>query len=116
MAETIESLKKQIRELESRIGIGEDDPAKEGYIVLVDILRQQNKYLKNIKINDLLTSSEEKGKASEYERAKALWEGLSKMISSVSALRLELKMDGEQNKSTYKPITAKEIANGVQSY
>jgi len=112
--ETIESLKKQIRELEKRMGIGEDDPAKEGYLVLVDMLRQRNKFLKEFKIDEKIGNAVKDDPV--YARAIDLIDTLPKMISAVSSLRLELKIDGEQNKSTYKPITAKEIANGVQSY
>lgn len=109
-----EELNKKLLEYEYRMGIGEDDPAREGYLVLVEILRQQNTYLKTINIKDLLTGSEEKGKASEYERAKSLWEGLQKMIQSVSVLRLELKMDGDEKKNKIVPISSKAIANGEQ--
>jgi hypothetical protein len=104
--------KKLCEEYERRMGIGEDDPAKEGYIVLVDILRQQNRYLKTVVIKDLITTEDKTKAASEYERAKALWEKLPTMIQSVSTLRLELKMEGEAKKTQYSPISAKEIANG----
>lgn len=109
--EEIEKLRVKIAEYEKRMGIGNSDPAKDGYLVMVNILVQQNEYLKTVKIKDMITS-EEKGKSNEYERAKALWEKLPTMIHSVSELRIELKMDGEENKNYYSPISAKEIANG----
>ena len=98
-------------EYEKRMGIGGNDPAKEGYLVLVGILNQQNAYLKNFKIGSFI-SSEEKGDQLAYKNSKDLWENLPKMIESVSNLKIALKMEGEDKKSTYKPISAKEIASG----
>lgn len=103
--------KKRCEEYEARMGIGENDPAKDGYIVLVKILRQQNRYLNKIEIKDMI-ATEEKGKASEYERAKGLWEKLPTMISGVHELRVTLKMDDEQVKEVHKSISAKSIADG----
>jgi hypothetical protein len=103
--------KEKILEYERRMGIGENDPAKDGYLVLVGILNQQNEYLKNFKISSKI-ASDEKADMTAYKNAKDLWENLPKMIESVSTLRITLKMDGEEKKSYYKPISAKEIANG----
>jgi hypothetical protein len=108
----IETLQARLLEYEKRMGIGEHDPAKEGYLVLVNILKQQNEYLKDIKIKELLTKEDKSKAVSVYERSKALWEGLPKMIESVSNLKVALKMEGENKKDIYKPISAKEIANG----
>lgn len=101
--------KKRCEEYEKRMGIGEDDPAKEGYLVLVDILKQQNSYLKTIKIKDLITS-EEKGKSNEYERAKALWEKLPTVIQSVNTLKYELEIAKEEKKTNSEmPISPQSI-------
>lgn len=102
---------KKIAEYERRMGIGEDDPAKEGYLVLVNILRQQNEFLGDFKLKSKI-SSEEKTDAVMYKNAKDLWEGLPKMIESVGNLKVALKMEGEAKKNIYTPISAKEIANG----
>lgn len=110
MAESID-YKKRCEEYEKRMGIGESDPAKDGYLVLVGILNQQNEYLKNFKISSKI-ASDEKADMTAYKNAKDLWENLPKMIESVSSLRIALKMDGEQVKNQYRPISAKEIANG----
>jgi hypothetical protein len=109
----VEQLKAKIKEYERRMGIGEFDPAKEGYLVLVKILDQQNKYLKNIVIKDMIVS-EDKGKSNEYERAKGLWEKLPNMISSVNELRITLKMEGEDKREIQKSITAASIADGEE--
>lgn len=111
MADTVESLKAKVKEYESRMGIGESDPAKEGYLVLVGILIQQNEYLKTFKITSKI-ASDEKADIMAYKNAKDLWENLPKMIESVSNLKIALKMEGEAKKSVYTPISAKEIANG----
>jgi len=103
--------KKRCEEYEERMGIKQHDPAKDGYLVLVGLLRQQNEYLKNITIKTLITD-ETKGKTAEFERAKALWEKLPNMIESVSNLKIILKMEGDDKKTFYKPISAKDIADG----
>lgn len=107
--EDIEVLKKKIAEYENRMGIGETDPAKDGYLVLVEILRQQNAYLSNFKIEKYI-SSEDKGNMAAYKNAKDLWENLSDMIKKVSSLRFELKMDGEEQKNIRVPVTPQSMA------
>lgn len=104
-------LKNKIAEYEKRMGIGEHDPAKDGYLVLVSILRQQNEYLQEFKIKNNI-ASEEKGDQLAYKNAKDLWEGLSDMIESVNTLKIALKMEGEEKKGNERPLTAKDIANG----
>lgn len=111
--EDIEAFKKKVAEYEKRMGIGEFDPAKDGYLVLIDILRQQNTYLGKFKIENFI-ASEDKGNVVAYKNAKDLWENLPDMIKKVNTLRVELKMEGEEKKSIYSPISAKEIANSVQ--
>lgn len=103
--------KKLCEEYEKRMGIGENDPAKDGYLVLVSILNQQNDYLKKFKIESKI-ASDEKADMTAYKNAKDLWENLPKMIEAVSTLRISLKIDGEEVKNKHRPITAKEIANG----
>lgn len=111
MSDTVEELKKKVAEYEKRMGIGVYDPAKEGYFVLVNILTQQNQYLTDFKIKSKI-ASDEKADMAAYKNAKDLWENLPKMIENVSNLRIALKMEGEEKKSVYSPISAKEIANG----
>ena len=111
MADTVEELQKKVAEYEKRMGIGEFDPAKDGYIVLIEILRQQNTYLGKFKIESFI-SSDDKGNIAAYKNAKDLWENLPDMIKKVNTLKVELKMEGEEKKTIYSPISAKEIANG----
>lgn len=103
--------KQRCEEYEKRMGIGQSDPAKDGYLVLVNILTQQNEYLKEFKIKNKI-ASDEKADATAYKNAKDLWEKLPDMIKSVRSLRVELKMDGDEKKNIYKPISSKEIAAG----
>lgn len=107
----VDELKKKIADYERRMGIGQDDPAKDGYLVLVKILRQQNAYLKEINVKDMITKEDKTKSTAEYERAKGLWENLPKMIQSVSDLRVSLKMVVEdESKQNEKPISATSIA------
>jgi hypothetical protein len=108
--QSVQDLQKKIEEYEKRMGIGEYDPAKEGYLVLVNILTQQNEFLKEFKIKNKI-ASDEKADVISYKNAKDLWENLPKMIESVSNLKISLKMEGEEKKKYYTPISAKEIAN-----
>ena len=110
MSEEID-YKKRCEEYEQRMGIGGNDPARDGYMVLVGILKQQNNYLKDFKIKDLI-SSDDKAKSVEYKNAKDLWENLATMISKVSVLKAELKIEGEEKKETIIPISPKSIADG----
>lgn len=103
--------KAKCEEYEKRMGIGQFDPAKDGYIVLIEILRQQNAYLGKFKIESFI-SSDDKGNIAAYKNAKDLWENLPDMIKKVNTLKMELKMEGEEKKTLYSPISAKEIANG----
>jgi len=102
---TVEELQRKISEYEKRMGIGESDPAKKGYCVLVNILHQQNAYLENFQIKNLI-SSDDKGKVIEYKNAKDLWENLSGMIEKVNVLKIALKMEGEEKKNVIIPVSA----------
>ena len=106
-----QELLKKIADYERRMGLGEHDPTKDAYLVYVDILRQQTDYLKNFKIKSII-ASEEKAAQVEYKNAKDLWENLPNIIEQVGKLKVLLKMEGEQKKITYTPISAKEIASG----
>lgn len=97
-------------EYERRMGIGENDPAKDGYLVLVNQLKQRNEFLKEFKIRDHISNAVKDNPT--YARAMDLTDGLPKMIEAVSNLKIALKMEGEEKKTLYKPISAKEIASG----
>lgn len=108
---TIEELQAKVAEYERRMGIGTDDPTKEGYLVLVGILRQQNTFLKEFKIKDEVAKTTKED--ATYGRAEAMWKGLPDMIEKVSNLKVALKMEGEEKKTTVRPLSASDIANGA---
>jgi|SRR5690348_7083377 len=101
--------KKLCEQYEKRMGIGEFDPAIEGYLVYVNILQQQIEFLQQFKLKSKIVS-EEKADMTTYKNAKDLWENLPTMIRNVKGLKIELKMEGEEVKKNYKPISAKEIS------
>jgi hypothetical protein len=103
--------KARCEEYEKRMGIGENDPAKDGYLVLVKLLRQQNDYLNSFDIS--LKIGQLAKEDAVYPRAKEMWSDLPAMITKVSNLRIELKMDGEEKKSTYVRASPKAIADGT---
>lgn len=113
MSETIEELKKKVAEYEKRMGIGHFDPAKEAYVVLVDILRQQTEFLKEFKIKSKI-SSDEKADTITYKNAKDLWENLPTQIKAVNSLKIDLKMEGEEKKEEYIPVTPESLSNRKQ--
>lgn len=111
MENSVEQLKKRVAQLEEKLGLSEHDPSVKGYSVLVKIIRDQNSYLENISVKSLITS-EEKGKQSEFERAKGLWENLPKMIKAVNELKYELKIEPQEEKIIERPVSPKDIASG----
>lgn len=108
--ESIEELKKKIAEYEKRMGIGSFDPVRDGYMVLVDNLRQQNEYLKGFKIAEKIGNAVKDDPV--YARSMELVEKLPKTISSISSLRQDLKMDGEDENEQHRviPISPQSIA------
>lgn len=105
--------KARCEEYERRMGIGDSDPARDGYLVMVQILRQQNEYLRVFKIKELI-SSDDAAKKIEYTNAKNLWEKLPEMITKVRDLRFELKMDGEEKKTDERPISPQSVGLNKQ--
>jgi hypothetical protein len=85
------SLLKEIEHYKKVLGVAEYDPATNGYLVLIEQLRQRNEYLKEFKIKDNI------GKAVKddpvYARSIDLIDTLPKMVSSVNSLKLELKIE-----------------------
>lgn len=103
--------KKKCEEYEKKLGIGQNDPAKDGYQVLVKILNAQNNFLGDFNLKSKI-ASDEKADVIVYKNAKDLWENLPTMISKINALKAELKIEEEDKLTMKAPISAKEIANG----
>lgn len=118
MGETLESLLDKINEYEKILGIGENDPTKNAFIIFVKILNQQSDYLKEFKIKDKIDGK--KSESVEYDRAMQMVDGLPKMITSVNDLRSLLKLTKEDlvelkpnNPVFAKITTAESIADAV---
>jgi hypothetical protein len=111
--ESIEELKKKIAEYEKRMGIGQFDPTKDAYLVLVDILKQQTEFLREFKLKSKI-SSDEKADTITYKNAKDLWEGLPDQIKAVNNLKVDLKMEGEEKKIEEIPVSPESLSNRKQ--
>ena len=70
MSEPID-YKKKCEEYEKRMGIGLNDPAKDGYLVLVNILRQQNEYLGEFSFSLKMAVSKAESEKSENLKEKS---------------------------------------------
>lgn len=110
-----EQEKKKTEALSKKLSLYEDDPVKSGYFVLVYIQNQQIEFLRNFKIKD------EVGKLAKedatYARAKDMWEGLSKMIESITQLKTVLKISPEEEKIQMKRMVSPEsIAQDLGDY
>lgn len=113
--ESIESYKKKVSVLEQKLSLYENDPEKSGFFALRRILNQQVEYLRGFTIKDKIA-----GKASEdatYARSKDMWESLPKMISDVNNLKIELRINKDdelsESKSNNRPTTPESIADDL---
>ncbi len=103
----------EIDELKKQLLFYKSDPEKRGYFALVRIVNQQIDYL-----NDFVVKSYVGGKASEdatFSRTKDMWENLPKMISALSDLKIQLrinKSDEEEDKKVIR-ITSPESISDV---
>lgn len=95
MEDEIEKLKKQLEFYQKKFSVAEHDLAIDGYLVYAALVRQQVAYLKDFKIKDNID-----GKKTEtvlYDRAIAMGESLPKMITSMNNLKMELKIEFDEN-------------------
>jgi len=100
--------KAKCEEYERRMGIGEYDPAKDAYFVLVKLLRQQSEYLKSFNLQSHIG-----GKPSEdgtFVRTQSLWEKLPELITKVKNLRSELGISADEQKDILKKAYVDTIA------
>ncbi len=104
MAENIEDLR-------NRLSLFENDASKRGFYSLNRIVNQQIEFLNTFNIKSKI-SSEEKADVVTYKNAKELWENLPKMISALNQLRIEMKIDGDDEGDIQKipPVTPQSIA------
>ena len=118
MAQSVQDLQKRISEYENILGIGDNDPMKNAFIIYVKILNQQTEYLKDFQIKDVITKTDKD--SPEYKRAMDMVDGLPKMIASVNDLRSLLKLSKEEiasmkpNHPAFAKITtAESIADSI---
>jgi hypothetical protein len=88
MPETVEELKKKVDEYEKMIGIGEYDIAKNAFFAICRIADLQTKRLNKFNLETEIAKDAKEDKI--YDRTKAIWEGMAKMISDINSLRKEL--------------------------
>lgn len=91
MAETIETLKKELDFYKSKFSVSDQDVAVDGYIAYVNIVRQMVSFIKDFNIKTNI-----EGKKSEnamYERTEKIWGELPDMISSMNRLKIELGIE-----------------------
>ncbi len=89
--DTIDSLQKELGYYRKLLGVGENNPTVNSYTILVEQLRQRTEFLKEFKIKEKIGNAVKDDPV--YARAMDLVDTLPKMISSVNALRMELKID-----------------------
>lgn len=86
-------LEKKIKVLEQKLALYENDPVKRGYFSLVNIVNQQIDILNQFNLKSEIGSNPKEDK--QYDRVKAIWEGLKEMIIDLRNLRIELKISEE---------------------
>jgi len=95
MAETVDSLKKELEHYKKKLSLAEHDVAIGGYMAYVNLVRQQVDFIKDFQVKEHID-----GKKSEtvlYERAISMGESLPKMITSMNNLKLELEIEFDAN-------------------
>lgn len=88
--------KKKCEHYEKLLGIGEYDPVKSAFVVLVKMLNQQSAFLNGFEIKSHIADSDKE--SPKYKRAMDMIDGLPKMITAVNDLRATLKLTKEDIK------------------
>lgn len=96
----VEKLQKQVEALEKRLQLYENDSVYRGYYVLNQVVNQQIDILKTLDLASEIMQNPKEDK--KYDRVKAIWEGLKEMISDLNALKIELKLTGDEDKDKKK--------------
>lgn len=106
--------KKKCEEYESILGIGEFDIARNAFFALCRVVDSQTKRLNKFNLDTEIAKDAKEDKI--YDRTKAIWEGMPKMIMDINNLRKELnitKPDVER-KILKQMTTAETIANVLE--
>jgi len=110
--------KSKCERYEKLLGVGDYDPVKSAFIVLIKMLNQQTEFLNEFKISSHISDTDKD--SPKYKRAMEMVDGLPKMITSINDLRSTLKLTKEDisqiegNKANYSKITTPEsIADNI---
>lgn len=100
MADTIESLKKQLEYYQNKFSVAEYDLALDGYLSYVALVRQQVEFIKDFNIKSNIDGK--KAETVLYDRAMSMGESLPDMISKMNRLKMELKIEYDENEGKQK--------------
>lgn len=98
MSDEIQALNEKIERLQKKIDFYETDATTKGFYALNKIVNQQVDILNNFRLKDEISKNPKEDKT--YDRVSDLWTKLGAMISSLNALKLELKISGDEAKDT----------------
>lgn len=101
-------------EYESILGIGEYDLARKAFFAFCRVVDAQAKRLEKFNLDVEIAKDAKEDKI--YDRTKAIWESMPKMISDINSLRRELNISKpEVEKRLTKQMTTSEtIANVLE--
>jgi hypothetical protein len=83
--------KERCEQYEKVLGIGQHDPVKNAFFVLVKMMNDQSNYLNNFSIVSHIDNNDKE--SPQYKRAMDMLDSLPKMIASVNELRATLKLN-----------------------
>ena len=96
-------LEKQVKVLEDRLRLTEQDGSVRAYYALQRILNQQVNYLNGFVLKSEIGLDPKSDKT--YERAEKIWGSLQKLASELNILRSELKLSGNENEDLDKRVS-----------
>lgn len=115
MSETIQQLKDKIEEYEKILGIGDYDIEKSAFFSLCRIADMQTNRLNKFNLENEISQNAKEDKV--YDRTKAIWEGLPKMIIDINNLRKELNIGKKEvNQQMNRNISPESIASTIGDY
>ncbi len=94
MADTIDSLKKELEFYRDKFALGENDVAIAGYLAYVNLVKQQVDFIAGFKISTHIEAK--KTESLVYERATSMGEGLPEMITKMNKLKVELNVQYDE--------------------
>lgn len=82
--------KKRCDEYEKMLGIGKYDIPRKAFFALCKIVESQTNRLNKFNLDTEIVKDAKEDKV--YDRTKAIWEGLPKMITDINSLRKDLNI------------------------